>query len=229
MVIGRGMIANAFLAYELSRDVVIFASGVSNSVLNDESAFSRERELLMESIESNPDAIVVYFGTCSVDDPELFNTPYVLHKREMERLIERECGKYFIFRLSQVVGNGSSPTLINFIVDRLEKRESFSVWKNSTRNLIDVDDIFKIAHYLIQNSIFMNEITNIATPFSLSIFDIVATVEELLGQKGCYEVEDRGGSYEINSDKIAPFLDEIGVRFDKNYPSLIIKKYFFNE
>ena len=229
MVVGRGMIANAFFSYELSRDVVIFASGVSNSLLNEESDFRRERELLMQSIKSNPNAIIVYFGTCSVNDPELFNTPYVIHKLEMERLIERECKNYFIFRLSQVVGRGSSPTLINFIVDRLEKRESFSVWKNSTRNLIDVEDVFKITDYLIQNNIFMNEITNIAAPFSLSIFDIVATVEELLGQKGCYEVEDRGGSYEINSDKIAPFLDEIGVRFDKNYPSLIIKKYFLDE
>lgn len=229
MVIGTGMIANAFFAYKENRDVVIFASGVSNSLLNEESVFCREKELLMQSIESNPDAAIVYFGTCSVNDPELFNAPYVVHKRAMEELIERSCKRYFIFRLSQVVGYGSSPTLINFIVDRLIKREHFSIWKNSKRNLIDIDDVFKIADYLIKNGIFMNEITNIATPLSLSIFNIVAIIEELLGQKGHYEVENRGGSYNINIDKISPYLKESGICFFDEYPKSIIEKYFFKK
>lgn len=229
MIIGRGMMANAFSAYSKNKDVLIFASGVSNSCLNDKSAFDRERKLLQDSIANYPKCILVYFGTCSVDDPELCGSPYVTHKREMEEIIKESCKRYFIFRLSQVVGEGSSPTLINFIVDKLQNRELFHVWKNSTRNLIDVDDVFKIADYLIQNNLYCNEITNIATPRSLSIFNIVEIIEELLGQKGCYEVLHRGGSYDIDTLKISHLLDRMSVCFDEKYPSMIIKKYFLKK
>ena len=226
MIVGRGMIADAFSKYYDNKEVVIFASGVSNSLLNEECHFTRERELLKESIAKYPKSTIVYFGTCSVHDPELSHSPYVEHKREMEKLIEKNCEKFFIFRLSQVVGHGSSPTLINFIVDHIKSGKSFNIWKNSTRNLIDVDDVFKIADYLIQNTIFMNEITNIATPLSLPIFDIVTIAEELIGKKGQYQVDNRGGSYEINIHKITPLLNNMNITFDQTYPALIIKKYF---
>ncbi|MDD3834991.1 MAG: NAD-dependent epimerase/dehydratase family protein [Sulfurimonas sp.] len=229
MIIGRGMLANAFSAYSENEDVLIFASGVSNSCLNEKSAFDREKKLLLESIANYPKCVLVYFGTCSVEDPELCNSPYVMHKREMEELIEKSCKRYFIFRLSQVVGEGSSPTLINFIVNKLQNRELFHVWKNSTRNLIDVDDVFKVADYLIKNNLYANEITNIATPISLSIFHIVEIIEELLGLRGDYEILPRGGSYDIDTLKIAHLFDEMLVCFDEKYPSMIIKKYFLKK
>lgn len=227
MIIGKGMLARAFLSYSVRDDIVIFASGVSNSIENNETHFNRERKLLEESIVSHPNCTLVYFGTCSVDDPELSHSTYVQHKIEMEKLIQKSCNRYFIFRLSQVVGKTTSPTLINFIVDKLENKELFRVWKNSTRNLIDVDDVFKIAHYLIKNNLFVNQITNIAAPLSLPIFDIIAIVEELSGHKGCYETENRGGSYTIDTHKISPYLNEIGIAFVEKYPFSIIKKYFF--
>ena len=39
MVIGNGMIANAFKQYENDDEVIIFASGVSNSKENNDSEF----------------------------------------------------------------------------------------------------------------------------------------------------------------------------------------------
>lgn len=229
MIVGRGMIANAFNTYKESENVVIFASGVSNSQLNDKSAFDREKKLLKNTIQSYPKCTFVYFGTCSVDDPELCESPYVMHKKEMEKLIKKSCESYFIFRLSQVVGNGSSPTLINFIVDKLESEELFHIWKNSTRNLIDIDDVFKIADYLIQNNLYKNEIINIATPLSLSIFEIVEIMEKLINKKGSYKIEDKGGSYSIDISKITPLLNKINICFNEDYPSSIIKKYFFQK
>lgn len=229
MIVGNGMLANAFLSYKENRDVVVFASGVSNSLLSDQDSFDREERMLRESIAAYPLATFIYFGTCSVDDPELCNSAYVTHKKSMEAIVEKNAQHYFIFRLSQVVGKSSSPTLINFLVRKLKKHETFSIWKHSSRNLIDVDDVYKIAHHFIENNLFTNEITNIAAPFSLSIFEIVATIESIFGCKGVYTIEEKGGSYEINTDKIGLHIDAIGILFDKEYTSKIIRKYFIDE
>lgn len=228
MIIGRGMIAKAFSSYSESESILIFASGVSNSLQNNQNEFEREKKLLEESIENNPNFTLVYFGTCSVNDPELSSSPYVNHKKEMEELIKNKCSKYFIFRLSQVVGESNSPTLINFIVDKVKNKESFNVWKNSTRNLIDVEDVFRIADYLIKNEIFINQITNIASPISLSIFNIVNIIEDFLMVKGNYGIEERGGSYDIDVSKITSYFEKMQTSFNKEYPAFIIKKYYFN-
>jgi len=227
MIIGKGMIAKAFSSYSNNKEVIIFASGVSNSLQNDEKEFQREKNLLLKSIKDNINCTFVYFGTCSVDDPELFSSSYVKHKKEMERIIEEKCTRYFIFRLSQVVGKSNSPTLINFIVDKIKNKEPFTIWKNSTRNLIDVDDVFTIADYLIENNLFINEVTNIAAPTSLSIFKIVNIVETLLDIKACYTIEERGGSYNIDTIKTLPILKNMDIYFNDKYPYLVIEKYYF--
>lgn len=227
MIIGKGMIAKAFSKYENNMNIIIFASGVSNSTINLDVEFKREHELLLGTIAKYPNETIVYFSTCSVYDPELSKTAYVCHKRKMEKLIQKNCKKYYIFRLPQVVGITTNSTLVNFIVNKIKNNETLTVWKNSTRNLIDVDDVFKIAQYLIENNFFINETTNIALPFSLSILNIVSIVEELSRNKAHYTIENRGGSYEIDTSKIGVHLKNIDVSFFENYSYSIIKKYFF--
>lgn len=229
MIVGRGMIARAFAAYDKDKETVIFASGVSNSSEKKSLCFEREKNLLKESIAAYPEASLVYFGTCSVDDKELTKSAYVEHKIEMENIIQMYCKRYFIFRLTQVVGKSSSPTLINFFVEKIKSGESFSVWKNSTRNIIDVDDVFKIANYLIKNNLYVNEITNIAAPSCLSIFKIVTIIEELADKKGVFSIEKRGGSYKIDIDKISPYFKDSNVSFFEGYSKAIIEKYFFKK
>jgi nucleoside-diphosphate-sugar epimerase len=227
MIVGRGMIANAFSEYNNRNDIVIFASGVSNSRENDEKEFRRERELLEKTIKDHADKTIVYFGTCSIDDPELCNSLYVQHKKAMESLIQARSQHYYIFRLSQVTGHTQSPTLINFIVNKIENGEIFEIWKKSYRNIIDVEDVFTIADYLIKHKIFENEITNIAAPKMVSIFTIVHLIEMISGKKGQYSETDNGGRYEIDITKITPFLRNINVDFHDKYVQNVIKKYFY--
>ena len=89
IVIGDGLMARAFSGSDLPEGVVVFASGVSNSLETDLRQFKRERSLLEETLRQHPQATLVYFGTCSVYDPERSSTPYVRHKLEMESLIEK--------------------------------------------------------------------------------------------------------------------------------------------
>ena len=228
MIIGTGMIAKAFKNYENDLDIIIFASGVSNSTNATEADYIREKQLLESIINKYPKSTLVYFSTCSIHDPELNHCSYVSHKLAIEKFIQEYCKNYFIFRLSQVVGKTNSPTLINFFVYKIVNKEPFYIWEHSTRNLIDVMDVFKISDYCIKNSLFLNEITNIATPFSLPVFSIVSIVEELCGYKGIYDIQNRGGSYNIDIKKIASHLDFINISFNEDYPYKIIKKYFFS-
>lgn len=229
MIVGGGMLANAFAKYVSDEDRIIFASGVSNSSEENHLCFEREKNLLLETIQKYPLATLIYFGTCSVDDTELAHSAYVEHKIAMEFLIQKKSKRYFIFRLSQVVGKSKSPTLINFLVEKIKRGEEFSVWGKSSRNIIDIDDVFKIADHLIEHNLYVNEITNIAAPSSLSIFAIVAIIEELANKKGFFHVAERGGSYTIDINKIKPYFNQCGVSFDSVYARLSIKKYFFEK
>src|SRR5260221_126460 len=99
MVVGSGMMAQAFPDYAESTRTVIFASGVSNSLESDPRAFAREQVLLEEARRTNPEALLVYFSTCNIEDADRKNAHYARHKFAMESFLEKSPGKWLIFRL----------------------------------------------------------------------------------------------------------------------------------
>ncbi len=93
MIVGNGLIANLF-KNEDRENVVFFASGVSNSLETDKSAFLREENLIRKTIKENPNKIFIYFSTCSIYDSSKNGSSYVNHKLKMERLVEDLAPKY---------------------------------------------------------------------------------------------------------------------------------------
>lgn len=159
MIVGNGMIASAFKSYfGDDPDVIVFASGVSNSRENRGEEFLREKKMLMECMSY--EKFTFYFSTCSVNDPELLDAPYVVHKKEMETLV-RSAKDYAIFRLPQVVGKTPNPnTLTNYLYRQIMSGSNFKVWRHATRNLIDVDDVASIVSYLVRASLASGVTTN---------------------------------------------------------------------
>ena len=145
MVIGNGAIASSFAAkYSNDDQVVIFASGVSNSKESDDSKFERERKLVLSSLVQNPEKFFVYFSTCSVYDPCEKNSHYVRHKLAIEEIIQKNASKYLISRVSNVVCKTENKTTVfNFFVNNIRDGSPFKLWKNAYRNVIDVDDLLK--------------------------------------------------------------------------------------
>src|SRR5260370_4680798 len=140
------MMAKAFSAFEPKTDVVIFASGVSNTMEASPSAFRRERELLRGMRADHPGALLVYFGTCSVYDPDRRDTPYVRHKLDMESSLAASEHPWMVLRLPLAIGpEHRSPTLANFLHDRIARGEPFEVWTRSIRYPIDVEDALRVA------------------------------------------------------------------------------------
>ena len=76
MIIGKGMIAKAFDLYKKNQDIVIFASGVSNSLEENIKCFEREEALLKKTILENKSATFVYFSTCSIMDQSVNQKKY---------------------------------------------------------------------------------------------------------------------------------------------------------
>jgi len=223
---GRGMLAKAFASYNEQRNIIIFAQGVSNSQEKDEANFKRESNILQSTLDENKEKLIVYFGTCSVDDPSSKSSPYVVHKLKMEKLVQESGLDYYIFRLPQVVGKTASPTLIHYLSMKIRDGEVFDIWKNSARNLIDVEDCYKICSYLIDNNISKNTITNVATNSYIRILDIVKEIEGFLQRKAIYNVIDKGDAYLINITRIQPYLESCQVSFENDYLIGLLQKYY---
>lgn len=226
MIIGSGMLAKAFATYRENEKFIIFASGVSNSQEVQESAFQRERKLLTDTLQEHPEKTLVYFSTCSIQDPSAQHTAYVMHKKNMESIISHTQQNYYIFRLPHVVGKTTSPTVIHYLYRKINAGEHFELWSQAYRNIIDCEDVFKIADYLLSHGIYKNEISVIASPISLSIQAIVALIEKITGKTAHYSVVPKGMAYDIDASLAKALEPTLGLNFNENYLESVLKKYY---
>jgi len=227
MVIGSGMIAKRFNDYAENNRLLIFASGVSHSLLNDPNAFEREKELLFDKIKNHSQKNLVYFSTCGIYDPSMKNSPYILHKLELENIIKTSGVSYTIFRVSNPVGKTENfHTVLNFFIKNIREKKEFTAWKYVSRNLIDIDDMYLICHYILSKSLFRNHTINIANPVNYSVISIIRAIEEHFEIKGNYRLADKGNSPLIDISAIQPIISELAIDFNNVYLSSLLQKYF---
>ena len=226
MIIGNGLLARAFAPHCAENpDLIVFASGVSNSRETRPEAFARERAMLEAALEQ--DKMLVYFSSCSIADRDLADAPYVPHKQAQEKLITERARRMAIFRLPQVVGRTDNPhTLTNYLYHTIASGDVFHVWTRARRHLIDVDDVARIAERLIERGDADNRVTNIACPFPVSVLDLVRTFEQVMDKRALYDLIDSGGSYEIDVALAMQAAAEAGVVMDENYIHQLIRKYY---
>lgn len=226
MIVGRGLLARAFGSYRDHPDIMIFASGVSDSTETDLAQFEREKTLLVNTLDEQRKKRFVYFSTCSVEDPELSASPYVSHKLKMEGLIQAHSTSYLIFRLPQVVGlGGNKNTLTNWLYASIRDGERFQLWSKAYRYIIDVDDVFAIASYLIDRNQHANRVINIASR-RFGIFDIVKALENVTQRAAIYTGVDKGGSYDIDCRETYDVAGLLNIHFDETYLYRVIRKYY---
>jgi len=227
MIIGSGLIARAFERHAaMLKDICIYAAGVSNSGCSDPTEFTRDEERLRAALASLPaSARLVYFSTCSADDPSLTRSNYVVHKRRLEELVEQR-PPYLVVRLPQVAGRTPNPhTLLNYLYARITRSEKFDLWKLARRNIIDVDDAASIILYLIRSGQ-VGGTVNVANPRSSSMTEIVQALEAATRHRAVYRVVDRGASYEIDTSAISHAIAELRIPFGDAYLSRTVAKYY---
>lgn len=228
MIVGNGMAAKKFLCYKKSINEIIFASGVSDSQETRMSEYEREFKLLKNTIEESSSAVLIYFSTCSMYDPASKDSRYVQHKLEMESYIKKNCSKFIIFRVTQIVGNTQNNTVINYFKNKILSGKAFEVWRDSNRNLVDIDDVFRLVEYIINNKLFTNKIVNIANSKNIHVLKIIKILETVLQKKAHYHVIEKGALYEnIDISMIVPLLGKLNISFNESYYDDLLEKYSY--
>lgn len=224
MIIGRGLIANVFK--DINReDIIFFASGVSNSLETDTNQFKRERDLIEKTIEENPTKKFVYFSTCSIYDSSKYASAYVIHKLDMENLIEKIAQNFLICRVSNAVGNGgNSNLLINYLVNNIKENNPILVHQKATRNLIDVEDVGNITLRLLDETI--NTIQNIAYIENFSVLEIVYALEKYLSKSAIIKLLNKGESYTIDTSYIVDYFKKNNKMIKMEYLNTLLKRYY---
>jgi len=221
------MIANRFMSYKDNDDIIIFASGVSNSKDTIEENFIREFQLLHKTVSDYTDKTLVYFSTCSLEDNDLALAPYVIHKKTVEEFIKNNVARFYLFRISNLAGTSNNPyTLLNYFIFNILKNLPLTVWKNAYRNIIGIDDMFSIANHLLQTKENINAIINIANPVNYSVPYIVKTIEHHLNKRATVNELDRGDDYKIDVSLIEPLFNKLNIQFNENYLAALLKKYY---
>lgn len=228
MVVGSGLVGKTFKEkYDVNNEIVIFASGVSNSKCEDKVAFNREINLIENSIKNNSTKTFVYFSTCSIYDEDEKQSSYILHKKKIERYIIDKCTNWYIFRVSNIIGKTDNNfTFFNFFINAIKNNISFNLWGNATRNIIDIEDVFLAVDYIVGNKILKNSIINLANPQSTPVLDIVKTIEKALNKKGNYTLVKKGKPYNIDTSVILPYYKKLNQNFGPQYLSLLLNKYY---
>lgn len=228
MIIGNGMLATAFKGYNID-NILIFASGVSDSKTTNKLEFEREFELLNKTIDEYHDSIFIYFSSCSLSNSILQVDPYHIHKLKIENYIKKRVPKYLIFRLPNVVGfsKKDSRTLIPYLIKNISNTTRFEVWSGAKRNIIDLDDVVSIIMYIIHNKLYMNDVINIANFKNISVLELISKISDYLNMKPIFDIITTNQEcFEINTDKIVHIVNNLDIHFTDDYVYTIIKKYY---
>ncbi len=185
IVYGNGFIAKNLKKIKVQKKFILYAAGVSNSNSKNQKEYLREIKRFKEFKKKNYDSkILIYISTLSVENKYLKTDKYVKNKIFIEKLIKKNIKKYIIVRLPQVIGkNNNKFTLTNNIYNSINKKESFILWKNSKRNLIDIDDIKIILEKYLSQSPKINSTLNIFNPNSITVKYLLEIFQEILRKK----------------------------------------------
>lgn len=225
MIIGNGLIANLFREND-RENVVFFASGVSNSLETEKSAFMREENLLRKTLEENPEKIFIYFSTCSLYDSSKNGSFYVNHKLRMEQIVEELSRNFLILRVSNAVGKGGNPNLLmNYLVNAFHQEKEITVHTLATRNLIDADDIKNITLKFINENI-LNKIINIAYLENFSTSEILEILEKYFNKSAKKSFVKSGQSYLISIPEVESYFTENNLTNKEAYLCRILDRYY---
>lgn len=220
------MLARAFEErFANDKNILIFASGVSNSSETDTASFERERSLLRLELSKGYKQ-TIYFSSCGVGLDSQNHTPYMQHKLAMESLVLATAGG-IILRLPQVVGRTSNPnTLTNYLHAKILNGEHFHVWARAERNLVDVADVALIGEAIITSNETPPTIINIASETSIPVLRIVNLFEATLERRALYTTEDCGNAFPIDVSYAANVARTLGIDLGEGYTERVIRKYY---
>lgn len=215
MVIGNGLIANAFSEFKDIDNIIIFASGVSNSMETKKKEFNREIDLL-KTCDYNKK--LIYFSSVNLYE----DRDYFRHKKNMEETIKSLFNDYLIIRISQLVGKGGNKkNLFNYFKDSIINQSEITINKNAYRSLIDVDDLVEITKILA----YYRGTLNFSHVESVTVLKLYNLLSEKLGKTTKTIIDDGLEGYLIKNSPQINFAIEVAKIDVIDYTKKIIEKY----
>ena len=218
MIVGNGLIANECSVIDRP-DVLFFASGVSNSMNNDENNYIREILLVKSHLETEKKFI--YFSSI---DEYIINERYLKHKKQIEELIKNKTNNYIIIKIPQLLGKrGNSNNFINYIYNHIKNDIEFDLFLTK-RSLLDVSDLIEILKELLKiNYVGLLNINYIEL---MSVSDFIVIIENILGKsskiKNVVQLEQ---VINDNTEFVNSIL-ELSIHNPLFYNKRVIEKYF---
>jgi len=224
VVVGSGLLGSSMSSLSNNEDIIIFASGVSNSKEINENEYLREFNLLKTFIGTEKK--LIYFSTCSVLYECLQPSKYIIHKKHIENFIKNNFKNYIIFRLPNVVGRAvNKHTSFNFFKNNLINNLPINVEKNSTRYFIDVDDVVESTIPIILSNDQNKKEINVCFNNKIDIFNFVVLMSKQLNVDPIITLLDGGCGHDINNLDFISQIDNKYKNLDSDYNLKIIEKY----
>ena len=223
MIIGNGLISTAFARTDIG-NTIIFGSGVSDSSCKSEREFQREENKLRHALYL--EGVFIYFSTCSINRPDWLHTSYIQHKLYMESIIKKR-GGYIIIRIPQVTGNSDNKNLItNYISRNIIEGNTFDLWPNVKRCIIDVDDLVTLTNTIINKGV-IDTTVELSPPDILAMRDIVSIFEDIMRIKALSNDDVNVNDFSNYDTSLVEFLSkDVGIDFGKGYSRRVIQKYY---
>ena len=221
-IVGNGLLGRSFLGHALP-NVLYFCSGVANSQEVRESAFKRERQLLLSIFEETKGSdTFIYFS--SVLAPTRSNN-YYKHKMEMEQLVRVSFpDSYLIVRLPQVVGLVDNSTLFSDFIKRLALGLEVTIYKNASRSLIDIDDVVRVSNDLVSYGV-KKTVIEVCSTESLNVLEMVEIMDRELGRVSEKIYVEGGSVQNCSPTMLREILKEKDALFMPGYTKAVIEKY----
>lgn len=218
MIIGNGLISNAFLQSDIDhKDHIIFGSGVSNSRETDKNQYQREWKMIQNYCGKGK--TFVYFSTLSIFDPTKLSSDYVQFKKRVERHIVENCRSFIIVRLPILISNSKNPnTLFNFLTRHIIEGQTFELHRKAERFLVDIDDVVEALKPLLKKAEVQLTV-NLAPANPIALPDLVSELEKILQKKAIYTLSENGASYSYENNYL---INKIN---GTDYYRKILKKY----
>jgi nucleoside-diphosphate-sugar epimerase len=206
MIIGNGLLANSLRKIDRD-DAIFFCSGVSNSGETDPSAFTRELKLLKGQ---NPELLLCYFSTVSIFNPSKKDSPYILHKCNMEAQIRDGFSKHIIVRLPNMMGEGGNGSnLFPYFLKSIAEDKTVGIFDNTHRELMEVQLLPDIVNALLKAN-FRGSI-NAGFGQAPKVLDIYLHLCKLLDAAPNMKIEKGEDAYEVDYSEFTTLMESAGV------------------
>jgi len=231
-IVGNGLLGREFKKFiSPGLDVLIVASGVSNSLVISDDDCLREEELLSKLLNKvSCKVLPIYLSSCAIQ-AEGVKTKYMLHKSKMERLFLSKCDGT-IFRLPQVVGPGANPVqLVPWLFRSTIEGFPVQIQRGATRNIILASDVAKIsielAKKIIQGEVQKRSVYIIANTVNLFVPEILCLVESIVGKKARVSfILDGLASLISPSEEQHEIARNLKISFDEKYTERTLQIYY---